>query len=46
VSGFGRVLVPINYRLNAQEIGYIVEHSGASVVLYDTESRTSSARWT
>ena len=37
VSGFGRVLVPINYRLNAQEIGYIVEHSGASVVLYDTE---------
>jgi acyl-CoA synthetase (AMP-forming)/AMP-acid ligase II len=37
VSGFGRVLVPINFRLTADEIGYIVEHSGASVVLYDPE---------
>src|SRR5688572_26671140 len=23
VSGFGRVLVPINFRLNAEEVGYI-----------------------
>ena len=37
VSGYGRVLVPINYRLNAQEVGFIVGHSGAQVVLYDPE---------
>jgi acyl-CoA synthetase (AMP-forming)/AMP-acid ligase II len=37
VSGFGRVLVPINFRLTADEIGYIVEHSGASALLYDPE---------
>jgi fatty-acyl-CoA synthase len=38
VSGFGRVLVPINYRLNADEVSYVVEHSGASVLLVDPES--------
>ena len=37
VSGFGRVLVPINFRLNADEVSYIVEHSGASVLLVDPE---------
>jgi fatty-acyl-CoA synthase len=37
VSGFGRVLVPINFRLSAAEMAYIVEHSGASVLLYDPE---------
>jgi acyl-CoA synthetase (AMP-forming)/AMP-acid ligase II len=37
VSGFGRILVPINFRLTAEEIGYIVEHSGASVLLYDPD---------
>jgi fatty-acyl-CoA synthase len=37
VSGFGRVLVPVNFRLNEQEVGYIVEHSGASVLLVDAE---------
>ncbi|MFM8973552.1 MAG: AMP-binding protein [Actinomycetota bacterium] len=37
VSGHGRVLVPINFRLNAEEVGYIVEHSGASVLLVDPE---------
>jgi fatty-acyl-CoA synthase len=37
VSGFGRVIVPINFRLNAEEVGYIVEHSGASVLLVDPE---------
>ncbi len=37
VSGYGRVVVPINFRLNADEIGYIVEHSGASVLLIDPE---------
>ena len=43
VSGFGRVLVPINFRLNADEIGYIVEHSGASVLLVDPELDDSLA---
>src|SRR6266581_317566 len=38
ISGHGRVLVPVNYRLNADEVGYIVEHSGASVLLVDPES--------
>ena len=37
VSGFGRILVPINFRLTADEIAYIVEHSGASVLLYDPD---------
>ena len=37
VSGFGRVLVPINFRLNADEVAYIVEHSGATVLLVDPE---------
>jgi fatty-acyl-CoA synthase len=37
VSAYGRVLVPVNFRLNAEEIGYIVEHSGASVLLVDPE---------
>ncbi len=37
VSAFGRVLVPINFRLNSEEIAYIVDHCGASVLLYDPE---------
>ncbi|MGH9125422.1 MAG: AMP-binding protein [Acidimicrobiales bacterium] len=37
VSGYGRVLVPINFRLNTEEVQYIVEHSGASVLLVDPE---------
>jgi fatty-acyl-CoA synthase len=37
VSGFGRVLVPINFRLTAEEVAYIVEHSGSSVVLVDPD---------
>ena len=37
VSGFGRVLVPVNYRLNSEEVQYIIEHSGASVMLVDPE---------
>jgi fatty-acyl-CoA synthase len=37
VSGFGRALVPINFRLTADEIAYVVEHSGASVLLYDPD---------
>src|SRR6185295_15860280 len=37
VSVFGRILVPVNFRLNAEEIRYIVQHSGASVLLVDPE---------
>ncbi|MES2170861.1 MAG: AMP-binding protein [Actinomycetota bacterium] len=37
VSAYGRVLVPVNYRLTGEEIAYILEHSGASVVLVDPE---------
>ena len=37
VSGWGRVLVPINFRLVAEEISYIVAHSGASLLLIDPE---------
>jgi acyl-CoA synthetase (AMP-forming)/AMP-acid ligase II len=37
VSVFGRILVPVNFRLNAEEIRYIIEHSGSSVLLVDPE---------
>jgi len=37
VSGYGRVLVPINFRLLADEVRYIVADSGARVLLYDPE---------
>jgi fatty-acyl-CoA synthase len=39
VSGWGRVLVPINFRLSAAEIGYIVGHSGATAVFADPALR-------
>jgi acyl-CoA synthetase (AMP-forming)/AMP-acid ligase II len=35
VSGFGRILVPVNFRLAQPEIDYIVAHSGAQVVYAD-----------
>jgi acyl-CoA synthetase (AMP-forming)/AMP-acid ligase II len=35
VSGWGRVLVPVNFRLSRPEIEYIVGHSGADVVYAD-----------
>ncbi len=37
VCGWGRILVPINFRLAPAEVEYIVEHSGASVLLVDPE---------
>jgi acyl-CoA synthetase (AMP-forming)/AMP-acid ligase II len=37
VSGFGRVLVPVNFRLRPDEVQYIVGHSGARVLLVDPE---------
>jgi fatty-acyl-CoA synthase len=36
-STYGRVLVPINFRLNTEEIAYIIKHSGARVLLVDPE---------
>ncbi len=36
-SQYGRVLVPINFRLNAEEIGYIIKHSGATVLFVDPD---------
>jgi fatty-acyl-CoA synthase len=35
VPQLGAVLVPINYRLIAEEVCYLIEHSGASVVCAD-----------
>jgi acyl-CoA synthetase (AMP-forming)/AMP-acid ligase II len=43
VSAYGRVLVPINYRLGPEEVRYVVEHSGAAVLLVDPESDASLA---
>ena len=37
VSAWGRVYVPINFRLSSDEIAYIVEHCGATVLLVDPE---------
>jgi fatty-acyl-CoA synthase len=37
VCSYGRVLVPVNFRLSPAEIQYIVEHSGATVLLIDPE---------
>ncbi|MCW2785190.1 MAG: AMP-dependent synthetase, partial [Marmoricola sp.] len=37
VCSYGRVLVPVNFRLSAEEVAYIVEHSGARVLYVDPE---------
>ncbi|WP_460829272.1 AMP-binding protein [Nocardioides hungaricus] len=37
VSGYGRVLVPVNFRLRPEEVNYIVQHCGARVLLVDPE---------
>jgi acyl-CoA synthetase (AMP-forming)/AMP-acid ligase II len=37
VSGFNRIVVPANFRLTAEETRYIVDHSGATVLLVDPE---------
>jgi len=37
VTGSGRILVPINFRLGAEEAQYIVADSGAVLLLVDTE---------
>jgi fatty-acyl-CoA synthase len=43
VSGWGRVLVPVNFRLSPDEVQYIVEHSGARVLYVDPELEESLA---
>jgi len=37
VSAYGRILVPVNFRLVAEEVSYIVDHSGAEVLIVDPE---------
>ncbi len=37
LPAYGRVAVPVNFRLSHHEVAYIVEHSGASVLLVDPE---------
>jgi fatty-acyl-CoA synthase len=37
VGGSGRICVPINFRLQTEEIRYIVDHCGASMLLVDPE---------
>lgn len=37
VSGWGRIFVPINFRLAVAEFQYIIEHCGAEVVMIDPE---------
>ena len=37
VCGYGRVLVPVNFRLSTEEVAYIVKHSGARVLFVDPD---------
>jgi fatty-acyl-CoA synthase len=37
VAGYGRVIVPVNFRLRPDEVRYIIEHSGARVLYVDPE---------
>jgi acyl-CoA synthetase (AMP-forming)/AMP-acid ligase II len=37
VPASGRICVPVNFRLLAEEVDYIVSHSGSSVLLVDPE---------
>jgi fatty-acyl-CoA synthase len=37
VPASGRICVPVNFRLRAEEVNYIVSHSGSSVLLVDPE---------
>jgi acyl-CoA synthetase (AMP-forming)/AMP-acid ligase II len=39
VTSWGRVLVPVNFRLSRDEVSYIVDHSGAELLLVDDEVR-------
>ena len=37
VSGYGRILVPVNFRLRPDEVQYIIEQSGSTVLWVDPE---------
>ncbi|MGB9280160.1 MAG: AMP-binding protein [Pseudonocardiaceae bacterium] len=37
IPASGRICVPVNFRLRAEEVDYIVSHSGSSVLLVDPE---------
>ena len=37
VAGYGRILVPVNFRLSPDEVRYIVEQSGSRVLWVDPE---------
>ena len=37
VCGYGRVLVPVNFRLSFDEVQFIVQHSGSRIVYVDPE---------
>ncbi|MGD9528408.1 AMP-binding protein [Pseudonocardia sp.] len=37
VPGTGRICVPVNFRLRAHEVAFIIEHCGADVLLVDPE---------
>ena len=41
VSGWGRILVPVNFRLRPDEVQYIVEQSGSRVLYVDPELEES-----
>jgi fatty-acyl-CoA synthase len=43
VCGYGRVLVPVNFRLSFDEVQFIVEHSGSRVVYVDPELKDALA---
>ena len=43
VSGSGRIMVPINFRLAPTEVEYIIGHSGSEVLLVDPELADSVA---
>ena len=36
-TAYGRIVVPVNFRLSRDEVAYIVEHSGSRVLLVDPE---------
>src|SRR3954470_9923765 len=42
-SHIGAVLLPINYRLSADEVGYIVANSGARILIVDEELASIAA---
>src|SRR5260370_17933081 len=42
-SHIGAVFLPINYRLSADEVGYIVDNSGARILIADEEFESNAA---